>query len=97
MVYATLFGISKQVISDMRKINPEFFESDNIADQMVASVEVPVIYTVLHQGISEAYINKLAREYQASGGSSRSFGGGGHSSFGGGGGFSGGGCGGGIR
>lgn len=97
MVYATLFGISNQVIRDMRKINPEFFELDNIADQMVASVEVPAIYTVLHQGISEAYINKLAREYQASGGSSRSFGGGGHSSFGGGGGFSGGGCGGGIR
>ena len=97
MVYATLFGISKQVISDMRKINPEFFELDNIADQMVASVEVPAVYTVLHQGISEAYINKLSKEYAARGGSSRSFGGGGHSSFGGGGGFSGGGCGGGIR
>ena len=97
MVYATLFGISKQVIRDMRKINPEFFELDQVADQMVASMEVPAIYTVLHQGVSDAYISKLSKEYAASGGSSRSFGGGGHSSFGGGGGFSGGGHGGGIR
>lgn len=91
MIFATLFGIADQVIKDMKKINPEYFNMDKIASQMADDMTLPAIHSALHSGAARAYANKAARE-------SRSSGGGGHSSHrGGGGGFSGGGHGGGIR
>jgi uncharacterized membrane protein YgcG len=91
MVYATLFGIADQVIKDMKKINPEYFNMDKVAAQMANDMTLPTIYSVMQRSTSRAAASKAARE-------SRARGGGGHSSFhGGGGGFSGGGGGGGVR
>ena len=91
MIYATLFGIADQVIKDMKKINPEYFNMDQVAAQMANDTTLPMIYSTLHSGTSRAVANKAAREARASGH-------GGHSSWGGGGGgFSGGGFGGGVR
>ena len=91
MIYATLFGIADQVIKDMKKINPEYFNMDQVAAQMANDSTLPLIYSTLHSGTSRAVANKAAREARASGR-------GGHSSWsGGGGGFSGGGFGGGVR
>ena len=91
MIYATLFGIADQVIRDMKKINPEYFNMDQVANQMADNMTLPTIYSTLHSGTSRAVANKAAREARASGH-------GGHSSWGGGGGgFSGGGFGGGVR
>jgi len=91
MIYATLFGIADQVIRDMKKINPEYFNMDQTAAQMANDSTLPVIYSTLHSGTSRAVAEKAAREARASGH-------GGHSSWGGGGGgFSGGGFGGGVR
>jgi len=91
MIYATLFGIADQVIKDMKKINPEYFNMDQVANQMADNMTLPMIYSTLHSSTSRAVANKAAREARASGH-------GGHSSWGGGGGgFSGGGFGGGVR
>lgn len=91
MIYATLFGIADQVIRDMKKINPEYFNMDQVAGQMANDITLPTIYSVMHSGTARAAANKAARENRARGG-------GGHSSFhGGGGGFHGGGGGGGVR
>ncbi len=90
MIYATLFGIAEQVIKDMKKINPEYFNMDQVANQMADDMTLPLIYSAMHNSTSRAAANKAARESRASGG-------GGHSSWGGGGGFSGGGSGGGVR
>ena len=91
MIYATLFGIADQVIKDMKKINPEYFNMDQVANQMADNMTLPMIYSTMHSGTSRAVANKAAREARASGR-------GGHSSWGGGGGgFSGGGFGGGVR
>ena len=91
MIYATLFGIADQVIKDMKKINPEYFNMDQVANQMADNMTLPMIYSTLHNSTSRATAEKAAREARASGH-------GGHSSWGGGGGgFSGGGFGGGVR
>ena len=91
MIYATLFGIADQVIKDMKKINPEFFNMDRVAAQMADGMTLPTINSALHSSYTRAYMNKVNREQRASGH-------GGHSSWGGGGGgFSGGGGGGGVR
>lgn len=91
MIYATLFGIADQVINDMKKINPEYFNMDQVAAQMADKMTLPTIYSAMHSSTSRAVANKAARESRASGH-------GGHSSWGGGGGgFSGGGFGGGVR
>ena len=91
MVYATLFGIADQVIRDMKKVNPAYFDMDKVAAQMANDITLPTIYSVMHRSTARAATNKAARE-------SRAHGGGGHSSWGGGGGgFSGGGGGGGVR
>ena len=91
MIYATLFGIADQVIKDMKKVNPEYFNMDQVANQMADNMTLPMIYSTLHSSTSRAVANKAAREARASGR-------GGHSSWGGGGGgFSGGGFGGGVR
>ena len=91
MIYATLFGIADQVIKDMKKINPEYFNMDKVANQMADDMTLPMIYSTMHSSTSRAVANKAAREARASGR-------GGHSSWGGGGGgFSGGGFGGGVR
>ena len=91
MIYATLFGVADQVIKDMKKINPEFFNMDRIAAQMADDMTLPTINSALHASYTRAYMNKVSREQRASGH-------GGHSSWGGGGGgFSGGGGGGGVR
>ena len=91
MIYATLFGIADQVIKDMKKINPEYFNMDQVANQMANDVTIPTIYSTMHNSTARAISNKAAREARASGR-------GGHTSWGGGGGgFSGGGFGGGVR
>lgn len=91
MIYATLFGIADQVIKDMKKINPEYFNMDRVAAQMADGMTLPTINSALHSSYTRAYMNKVNREQRASGH-------GGHSSWGGGGGgFSGGGGGGGVR
>jgi uncharacterized membrane protein YgcG len=91
MVYATLFGIADRVIKEMKKVNPEFFNMDQVANQMADNMTLPLIYSTLHHSTSSAVAAKAAREHRSSGG-------GGHSSWGGGGGgFSGGGGGGGVR
>ena len=91
MVYATLFGIADRVIKEMKKVNPEYFNMDQVANQMADNMTLPLIYSTLHRSTSSAVAAKAAREHRSSGG-------GGHSSWGGGGGgFSGGGGGGGVR
>ena len=90
MIYATLFGIADQVIKDMKKINPEYFNMDQVAQQMADDMTLPMIYSTMHSSTTRAAMSKAEREARASGG-------GGSSSWGGGGGFSGGGFGGGVR
>ena len=91
MVYATLFGIADKVIKEMKQVNPEYFNMDQVANQMADNMTLPLIYSTLHHSTSSAVAAKAAREHRSSGG-------GGHSSWGGGGGgFSGGGGGGGVR
>ena len=94
MIYATLFGIADQVIKDMKKINPEYFNMDQVANQMADDRTLPTIYSTMHSSTTRAAKNKAEREARAS---ARSSGHGGHASWGGGGGFSGGGFGGGVR
>jgi uncharacterized membrane protein len=91
MIYATLFGIADQVIRDMKKINPEYFNMDQVAQQMANETTLPTIYSTLHSSTSRAAVSKAEREARTSGGGGRS------SWSGGGGGFSGGGFGGGVR
>lgn len=90
MIYATLFGIADQVIRDMKKINPEYFNMDQVAQQMANETTLPMIRSTMHQSTARAAMNKAEREARAAGG-------GGRASWGGGGGFSGGGFGGGVR
>ena len=90
MIYATLFGIADQVIRDMKKINPEYFELDQVARQMADETTLPMIRSTMQSSTSRAAMSKAEREARAAGR-------GGSASWGGGGGFSGGGFGGGVR
>jgi uncharacterized membrane protein len=94
MIYATLFGIADQVIKDMKAINPEYFNMDQVANQMADDMTLPMIYSTMHSSTTRAAMNKAEREAAKE---ARRSGSGGHSSWGGGGGFSGGGFGGGVR
>ena len=94
MVWATLFGISRQVMADMRKINPDYFSLDTLAAQMANASTLPAIFKAADYGISHYERPKSAMRDRYE----RAHGGGGSSSSGGGGGgFSGGGGGGGVR
>lgn len=95
MVFATLYGIAKQVFEDLKKIWPDY---TTLAPQEVFIMESDVLTTVATYTLSgmsyvESYETpeereaRLAREREES----RSSGGGGSSSYGGGGGSSGGG------
>ena len=90
MIYATLFGIADKVIKEMKQINPEYFNMDQVAGQMANDMTLPTIYSVMQRSTANAVANKYAREHRSSGG-------GGHSSWGGGGGGFSGGGGGGVR
>ena len=94
MIFATLFGIADQVIKDMKKINPEYFNMDKVAQQMADDMTLPTIYSALQSSTTRAAMSKAQREAERE---ARASGRGGHSSWGGGGGFSGGGFGGGVR
>lgn len=94
MIYATLFGIADQVIKDMKAINPEYFNMDQVANQMADDMTLPMIYSTMHSSTTRAAMSKAEREAAKE---ARRSGSGGHSSWGGGGGFSGGGFGGGVR
>jgi len=94
MIFATLFGIADQVIKDMKKINPEYFNMDQVANQMADDRTLPTIYSTMHSSTTRAAMSKAQREAERE---ARSSGHGGHASWGGGGGFSGGGFGGGVR
>ena len=96
MVYATLFGIASKVISEMQKINPEYFKMDSIARQMVESSIVSDMQKTFIKSTDDVRYRQDACA-ESSSSSSRSYGGGGRASRGGGGGYSGGGYGGGIR
>ena len=90
MIYATLFGIADQVIRDMKKINPDYFNMDQVARQMADDITLPAIRSTMQKSTSRAAMSKAEREARASGH-------GGRASWSGGGGFSGGGHGGGVR
>ena len=87
LVYATLFGVGEQVMKDMKQLNPEFLDMNEITRNMTNQDLVPSLMTAAYLGSHD--VERAV--------SSRSSGGGGSSSFGGGGGFSGGGSGGGVR
>ena len=93
-IYATLFGIADQVIKDMKQINPEYFNMDQVASQMADDTTLPMIYSTMHSSTTRAAMSKAEREAARE---ARASGRGGHASWGGGGGFSGGGSGGGVR
>ena len=97
MIFATLFGIADQVIKDMKQINPEYFNMDQVAQQMADDMTLPTIYSTMQKSTARAAMNKAEREAAREARRARSSGHGGHSSWGGGGGFSGGGFGGGVR
>jgi len=90
IIYATLFGVAERVISEMKRINPEYFDMDQIAHQMADEQTLPMIYSTMHSSTTRAAMSKADRVARASGS-------GGSASWSGGGGFSGGGFGGGIR
>ena len=90
MIYATLFGVADRVIAEMKKINPDYFNMDKIAQQMADETTLPTIYSTMHSSTSRAAMSRAEREARAAGR-------GGSASWGGGGGFSGGGFGGGVR
>ena len=94
MIYATLFGIADQVIKDMKQINPEYFNMDQVASQMADDTTLPMIYSTMHSSTTRAAMSKAEREAARE---ARASGRGGYASWGGGGGFSGGGSGGGVR
>ena len=87
LVYATLFGIADQVMADMKQINPEYLQMNQISRNLTDHRVVPLLLATTS---STATSIKQSVE-------SRNSGGGGRSSFGGGGGFHGGGSGGGVR
>ena len=87
LVYATLFGIADQVKKDMKQLNPEYLEMNQITRNLTNNTLVPVLMATTYNS-AHSVQSKV---------DSRSSGGGGRSSFGGGGGFSGGGHGGGVR
>jgi uncharacterized membrane protein YgcG len=87
LVYATLFGIADQVMADMKQINPEYLQMNQISRNLTDRRVVPMLLATTS---STATSIKQSVE-------SRNSGGGGRSSFGGGGGFHGGGSGGGVR
>ena len=90
MIFATLFGIADKVIAEMKRINPEYFNMDQVARQMANETTLPMIRSTMHNSTARAAMGKAEREARAAGG-------GGHASWSGGGGFSGGGSGGGVR
>lgn len=91
LVWATLFGIARQVSADMKKLNPDFAELDRVMEVMTDRNVVPAVTSSLLS--STHRVDRNIRSERAS----RSSGGGGAASRSGGGGYSGGGSGGGIR
>ena len=87
LVYATLFGIADQVLADMKQINPEYLQMNQITRNLTDRTVVPMLVTT-----TSTTATSITHSVE-----SRNSGGGGRSSFGGGGGFSGGGSGGGVR
>ena len=87
LVYATLFGIGDQLMRDMKKINPEYLQMNEITRNMTDQTVLPVFTAAALQST-----HSVQRAVN-----SRNSGSGGSSSIGGGGGFSGGGSGGGVR
>ena len=63
MIFATLFGIADQVIKDMKKINPEYFNMDQVAQQMADEMTLPTIYSTMHSSTSRAAMNKAQRSW----------------------------------
>lgn len=55
IVWATLFGISEQVIRDMKKLNPEYFRLDSVASQMADDMTLAMINETLLKGVKSSY------------------------------------------
>ena len=55
IVWATLFGISEQVIRDMKKLNPEYFRVDPVASQMADDMTLAMIKETLLKGVKSSY------------------------------------------
>lgn len=98
LVFATLFGMDKQVRKDFKKVCPEYFEmvKDNYIDE-VSYTTVSTLSDVLGSGVYYNTYRPLVSSSSSSHTTGSSWGGGGGSSWSGGGGFSGGGHGGGGR
>ena len=105
LVFATLFGMAKQVRKDFKQICPEYFQMSRAADMVLNnSVIVDSLISNFSYGTSRA-LRRIERKefwdsvnsYSGSSSGYSSSGGGGRSSYSGGGGYSGGGRGGGVR
>lgn len=98
LVYATLFGMDKQVRRDFKKVCPEYFEmaKDNYIDEMSYNT-VTTLSDVIGSGVYYNTYTSPSTYSSSSHTTGSSWGGGGGSSWSGGGGFSGGGHGGGGR
>ncbi len=94
LVFATLFGIAKEVMGELEKLYPAYKNLDRIFSTLETDRDYFMLYNSLvlnsHTGMQSAYSWTDPSERRSSGG-------GGWASSGGGGGFSGGGSGGGIR
>ena len=87
LVYATLYGVADQVMADMKKLNPEYLQLNQIARNLTDQRVVPMLTAATFSSATS-----VRRSVE-----SRNRGRGGSSSFGGGGGSRGGGGGGGVR
>ena len=79
--------ISQTRVADMKQINPEYLQMNQITRNLTDRTVVPMLVTT-----TSTTATSITHSVE-----SRNSGGGGHSSIGGGGGFSGGGSGGGVR
>lgn len=95
LIFASLYGIAKQVYKDFKKVCPEYFTMSQTVAQLESATPYVIWDTI---DVTSRHFNTAAMNYSSGGSSStRWSGGGGSTSFGGGGGFSGGGFGGGGR
>ena len=62
LVWATLFGIAKQVADEMRRLNPDFFKSNPVASQMVANIDRSDMLEQALKARMQAYYERLAAE-----------------------------------
>ena len=62
MVWATLFGIAKQVAGEMKRLNPDFFKSNPVVSQMVVNIDHSDMLEQALEARMQAYYERLAAE-----------------------------------